>query len=882
MADKVLLVDGHSLFHRAFHALPPLSTSDGQPTGALLGFLQMVMQLLEQEKPEYAAVALDLPGPTFRDEIYEQYKSHRPPTDDALRAQVPLLSELIEALGMTCLSLGGYEADDVIGTMARRASEEGLEVIIVTGDRDLLQLVDDNVEVVATLRGIKDTRRYDADTVREDYDLEPKQLIDLKALWGDTSDNIPGVSGIGEKSAKSLLQQFGSVEAALEGIEEISSTRIRNCLEAGPEAARLSKELATIITDIPLEVDLYEIKWDGLPLERLRKFAGKLEFTAVLDRLPRGDQDERDIHVEAISEQERLDEVVARIRAEGTIALALADDDDATLAIAAGPNFVVLISLVNGAGEAEGTLFAETSDEPLDLGGLADVLADEAIGKSAAGLKGLIRALAPLGYPVKGAQFDPELASYLLVPNRRDHSVGLLTQEHLGYALPDVDGESQAEIEPAHLLAATEALSVRDLREPLRSHLDQAGLLSLFDDIEMPLVPILAEMELAGIAVDKEKLAGLGERFDEIVEELEGRICELANCEFNVGSPQQLSDVLFERMELPKGRKTKTGWSTSAAVLEELAEDYEVAKLVLEYREYAKLRSTYVDGLLREVESDGRIHTTFEQAVAATGRLSSRNPNLQNIPIRTEVGREIRSCFVSDRGSVLIAADYSQIELRILAHISGDARLTNAFKTGADIHTETAAALFEVSPDEVDYGMRGRAKTVNYAVLYGQGSTALGKQLGISREEAAAFIENYFRALPGVRRYIDETVEMAKECGYVETLLGRKRPLPEITGSDGRAAAYAERAAVNTPIQGTAADIIKVAMIDLAPRMREFGPETRVLLQVHDELVVEAPEEKRDEVANVVREVMEAAWELDVPLTVDVSAGTNWHDMTDV
>ncbi len=882
MADKVLLVDGHSLFHRAFHALPPLSTSDGQPTGALLGFLQMMMQLLEQEEPDHAAVALDLPGPTFRDEIYEEYKSHRPPTDDALRAQVPLLSDLIEALGMTAVSLEGYEADDVIGTLAKRAAEQGHQVVIVTGDRDLLQLVDDNIEVVATLRGIKDTRRYDREKVREDYDLEPRQLIDLKALAGDSSDNIPGVAGIGDKSAHTLLEQFSSVEEALENTDEIESTRIRNRLEQQPEAARLSRELAEIHTDVPIDTGLDEIAWEGFPVERLRELAGKLEFSAVLDRLPQGEQDERNVHVEAIHDQDRLDDILAQVRAEGSMAVALAGDDLATLAVAAGADLAVLIPLAPATTEAEGTLFAEASDDNLDLSGLAGVLADEDIDKYAGDLKGLIRALAPLGYAIAGVEFDPEIASYLLVPNRRDHSVGLLTQEHLGYALPEIDGESQAEIEPEHLLAATEALSVRDLRAPLREHLERAGLLSLYEELEMPLVPILAEMELAGIAVDEGKLEALGERFDEIVGDVEGRICELANCEFNVGSPQQLSEVLFEQMQLPKGPKTKTGWSTSAAVLEELAEDHEVAKLVLEYREYAKLRSTYVDGLLREVGDDGRIHTSFEQCVAATGRLSSRNPNLQNIPIRTEVGREIRSCFVSGPGNVLIAADYSQIELRILAHLSGDSRLQEAFSSGADIHTETAAALFDVPADDVDYEMRGRAKTVNYAVLYGQGPTALGKQLGISREEAEAFIENYFRALPGVRRYIDETVAMAKEAGYVETLLGRKRPLPEINGSDGRAAAYAERAAVNTPIQGTAADIIKLAMIDLTPRIRRLNDETRMLLQVHDELVLETPEESLDEVAGLVREVMEAAWKISVPLTVDVSAGNNWRDMNDV
>ncbi len=880
MAEKVLLVDGHALFHRAFHALPPLTTSDGRPSGALLGFLQMMMQLLEQEAPDYATVALDLPGPTFRDELYDEYKSHRPPTDDALRAQLPLLTELVEALGMTAVSLPGYEADDVIGTLAKRASAQGRQVVIVTGDRDLLQLIDDNIEVVATLRGIKDTKRYDRETVREDYHLEPEQLIELKALQGDTSDNIPGVSGIGEKSAQALLEQFGSVEAALAGLDQIESARIRTALAAGPEQAWLSRDLATIRIDAPIEADLAQTAWEGLPVEKLREFASRMEFSAVLDRLPAGDRPQREIRVESVRDQARLDEIVAQARGDGAMAVALAAGQAPVLAVAAGPDLSALIPL-GVEPEAEGTLFAEPSEDALDLSGLAELLADEAVAKHAGDLKALIRALAPLGYACAGAQFDPEIASYLLMPNRRDHSVGLLAQEHLGYALPEADGEAQAETEPAHLRAAAEALAVRDLREPLRSHLDQAGLLVLFDEMEMPLAPILAEMELAGIALDRDKLAGLGERFIEIVGDLEGRICELANCEFNVGSPQQLSEVLFEQMQLPKGRKTKTGWSTNAAVLEELAEDHEIVRLVLEYREYAKLRSTYADGLLREVEADGRIRTTLEQTVAATGRLSSRNPNLQNIPIRTEVGREIRSCFVSSPGYELIAADYSQIELRILAHISGDRRLTEAFAAGRDIHTETAAALFDVPADEVDYQMRGRAKTVNFAVLYGQGSAALGKQLGIPREEAEAFIENYFRALPGVRRYIDDTVAMAREMGYVETLLGRKRPLPEIAGADGRAAAYAERAAVNTPIQGTAADIIKLAMIALMPRLRDEQPRSRMLLQVHDELVVEAPAEDREPVAELVREVMEAAYELSVPLTVDVSVGTNWRDMKD-
>ncbi len=884
MGQKVLLVDGHSLFHRAYHALPPLSTSDGQPTNAVYGFLQMLMALLEEEEPDYAAVALDAPGPTFRDEIYDQYKAQRPPTDEALKAQMPLLDALLEALGLSGIALQGYEADDVIGTLARRAASEGHEVTIVTGDRDLLQLVGENVEVVATLRGITETRRYGPDEVREEYGLEPDQLVDLRALAGDSSDNIPGVPGIGEKSAQAILAQMGTVDAALERVEEIDSARMRSRLEESPELARLSRELARIKTDVPVEQDLDDIAWSGPQVDRLRELATRLEFTSLLDRLPGAQSDDArgeslEARVVAVREQAELDELVETVRGEGLAVLALAEDDAAVLAVALDGDTALLVPIAGRPGD-EGTLFADANEPGLDLGGLASVLHDAEIEKRAADLKGLAGRLASLGMELQGAGFDPEIASYLLMPNRRDHSIGLLAQEHLGYALPEAGGEPQAEIAPSRLRAAAEAIAVRKLHEPLRGMLDQAGLLRLFDEIEMPLVPILAEMERAGIGVDAGKLEALGERFDEITGELEETIWEIAGCEFNVGSPQQLSEVLFERMELPKGRRTKTGWSTSAAVLEELAEEHEIARLVLEYREYAKLRSTYVDGLLREIDAEtGRVHTTFEQTVAATGRLSSRNPNLQNIPVRTEVGREIRSCFVSGPGRVFLAADYSQIELRILAHISGDERLVQAFRAGADIHTETAAALFGVPADECSYEMRSRAKTVNYAVLYGQGPAALGKQLGMAREEAAAFIENYFRALPGVRRYIDEIVATARDMGYVETLLGRKRPLPEIGSSDSRASSYAERAAVNTPIQGSAADIIKLAMIDLAPRLRGLSAESRMLLQVHDELVLEVPEAEVAPVAGLLREVMESAFELDVPLTVDVAAGRNWRDM---
>jgi len=551
------------------------------------------------------------------------------------------------------------------------------------------------------------------------------------------------------------------------------------------------------------------------------------------------------------------------------------------LAVATGDAEAKVVPMVSE-GAGEGTLFSGESEAgAAELGRFSEVLEDPTVGKRGADLKGLVRRLKAVGAKVSGCEFDPEIASYLLEPNRRDHSIGTLTQEHLGRGLADGETVERPGIAPAQARGCAEAVATWRLFEPLTKHLRQAGLLELFENMEMPLVSVLAEMEAAGIAVDLERLEELGERLSGMMGALAARIHELAGCEFNIASPQQLAEVLFERLKLPRGRRTKTGWSTSAAVLQDLAEKHEIARLVLEYREYSKLKSTYVDALARLVDRQtGRVHTTFEQTVAATGRLSSRNPNLQNIPIRSEWGRQIRSCFsTGGNGRLLISADYSQIELRILAHVSRDPTLISAFQAGEDIHVRTASAVFAVEPEKVTYDMRSRAKTVNYAVIYGMGATALAQQLGIERREAAEFIEDYFARLPGVRKYTEEIVQTAREQGFVSTLMGRKRPIPDISSSNRRAAAYAERTACNTPIQGSAADIIKLAMLRLAPRLGEESTSSQMLLQVHDELVLEAQEDEVEKVAVLGREVMESAFELAVPLTVEVSVGPNWRDM---
>lgn len=880
MPDKVVLIDGHALFHRAFHGLPPLTASNGQPTNAVYGFISMMLDLLEQEAPQYVAVALDLPGSTFRDEMYREYKAHRPPMDDSLRRQIPLLGEAIEALGIRGVGVEGFEADDVIGTLTRLAADDGKEVVIVTGDKDLLQLVRPGVVVLVTIKGIKETKLYDEAAVQDEYGLTPTQIVDLKALAGDSSDNIPGVSGIGDVSAKTILAQAGGLEEAIASADEIKPARVGKLLSEGRDIARLSRELATIKQDVPVEMELDDYRWDGPAVNELRALATRLEFTSLLSRLPAADGTLAETAVDIISDAAGMNALAEAARTEGAVCLALVGD---ALAVSVRDGMTSIAQLYDPNPPAD-TLFSTDYDAFVDTSPLAEALADPAVRKCGGDLKSIIRRLRTFNLRVRGADFDPEIASYLLTPNRRNHSVDLLAQEYLGLALPDGEVVSDDErSNPEQVRAGAEAAAVRSLQKPMRDALAAADLTALFDEIEMPLVEVLAEMELTGIALDLDKLSSLGNELTELLADLQDEVYDLAGVEFNIGSPKQLGEVLFDKLELPKGRRTKTGWSTNAAVLDELADEHEVVGKVLKWREYSKLRSTYVDGLAREMDVEtGRIHTTFEQTVAATGRLSSRNPNLQNIPNRTEWGRRIRSCFVAGaEGNVLIAADYSQIELRILAHVSGDPRLVEAFRAGEDVHASTASAIFEVALEDVTKEMRSRAKTVNFAVLYGQGATALAKQLDVERKEAAQFISNYFERLDGVREYIDDTVAAARENLFVTTLLGRKRPIPDINSSNGQAASYAERTAVNTPIQGTAADIIKIAMNNLAPRLTEEYPQAAALLQVHDELVLEAPAEQVAGVGALVREVMEAAFELDVPLTVDVSAGPNWRDMTE-
>jgi len=869
MASKFLIIDGNSLLFRAYHALPPLSSSTGQPTGALLGFTEMLLNLLEQEKPDFAAIVFDAPGPTFRHERYKEYKANRPPMPDDLVQQIELAHDISRALGLHLFEVPGVEADDVIATLARQARRQGVEVLVVSGDRDLVQIVDSGIKLLATVRGFTDTRLYDEKRVEEEFGVPPERIAELKGLAGDSSDNIPGAPGVGPKTAQRLLQQFNSIDNLFSHIDQIDSKRLAEALKKSEDLVRLGVELARVVDNVKLPIGPEDCKWPGLKVPELRRLMVELEFNKLLPKLPETDE-LGEVKVCIPSQQGELNSFVEKLGKVAAMDVVAVKDQPAGVALA-GADEALYIPLTTG----EASLF-ETSSPPALQEELRQVLEDEDVGKLGWDLKTQMTLLDKAGISMRGLAFDVALAAYLIAPQRGRQDLDALAARYLGAQPPPVEaGDPRAAAEPMGRRAAI----IWRLREPLQRELDAAGASWLFSEVEMPLVAVLRDMERVGIAVDTKRLQQLGKQLDGFTADIARRVYEIAGHQFNIDSPKQLGNVLFEELKLPGGRKTKTGYSTSASVLSTLAQEHEIARLVLEYREYAKLRSTYVDGLLRLADERGRVHTTFEQMVTSTGRLSSRNPNLQNIPIRTEWGREIRACFIAPPGWVLVSADYSQIELRILAHLSQDPELLDAFSRGEDVHRRTAAVIFDVSPDKVDEDMRRIAKTVNYALIYGQGPVALAQQIGTTRAEAERFIESYFRRLPKVKEYLERTIQQAREKLYVQTIFGRRRPLPEIRSSEARIRAYAERAATNAPIQGSAADIIKIAMVRLAERIRADKLPANLLLQVHDELVLEVAEEAADELAGVVKEVMEGAGQLSVPLTVDVKVGPNWRDM---
>jgi DNA polymerase-1 len=842
----LFLIDGNSLVYRAFFALPEaIATSTGEPTNAIFGFASMLVKLITEHGVEPTVVAWDA-GSSGRNEIYSEYKAGRQSRPDLLREQWPAFDPLVEAFGYRNARLDGYEADDVIATLAERARSQGIPVLIVTGDRDAFQLVDEAglVRVMATARGITETKLYDRPAVLERYGIGPELIPDFYGLKGDTSDNIPGIPGIGEKTAAELLQRFGSLEAVLDRVDEVSGEKRRANLIAHRDDALISKQLATMQRDLPVELDVAEIHAGQPDMTALRDAFRRYELRDPLRRLE-----------EAIGSSDPVRgamEPVALHARQVTITqlAALAEGE---LAIAVRPPEV-----------PEGALFGEAAAWSFGVATAAEVIAGEVAEPAA-----LVAALAThpitthdaksLGAVPPRLDHDTMLAAYLLDPARRGYPLAELCEDRGIAVAPSSAGDAQA---------------VRALTDLQRPELSERELDRLLRDVELPLVGVLRDMEVAGVRLDVHRLNEVGGRVAEEIRALEQAIYGAAGEEFVIGSPQQLGAILFEHLGLSRKRRGKTGFSTDARVLAAIRSEHEIVPMIERWRELSTLLKTYLEPLPGQVDAQSRLHTTFLQAVASTGRLSSTNPNLQNIPIRTPLGREIRACFVAAPGDVLVCADYSQIELRVLAQLADEPVLKEIFRRGEDVHTATACQVFQVEPDEIDAGMRSKAKMINYGIAYGLTDFGLADRLQIPREEAAAFIATYFERFPAVREFIERTIAQAIEQGYVTTLLGRRRPIPELRARNRQQHALGERLAVNTVIQGTAADIIKVAMVRCHAALA--GLRSRLILQIHDELMIEGPREESDEVRRLITVEMVGAWELDPPLGVDIGVGENW------
>lgn len=899
MPQKVVLLDANSLLYRAFFALPPLTTAKGEMTNGVYGFAVMLYKILEEEKPDYIAAAFDLPAPTFRHEHFADYKATREKTPDGLIPQLAMAHELLECLRIPIFEQPGFEADDLLGTLACSASAQDRDALVVSGDLDVLQLVDDHVSVLITKRGVSDTVRYDPAAIHERYSLLAEQLVDYKSMRGDTSDNIPGVPGIGDKTAIALLQQFGSLEAILENLDQVKPARVANALHVYANQARMSKLLAKIACDIPLAVDWGQLRLHEPDLTRLRDLFQRLEFRGLMKKLTPAADVQPAIALRPPQVIETLDEACTSATAltgiAGLTLVVVAEPGSPhtarPLAVLMVPEQVSHTDTVSDAVPSASTQFQPLylNADPKLLAPFASLLEDERIPKIGHSLKDASILLSRLGITVQGVSFDTEIASYLANPLRKSHDLWEVAFDMLGASIPEpLDLAAAAQVGQSGLFAsplvdyaALRAQYIRELHPLLAQSMNEQELTRLFTEVEMPLVPVLAEMELEGVSIDVPYLDEFAERLQARITEAEEQIYILAGEEFVINSPKQLQHILFEKLQLRRGKRTKTGFSTDAATLAKLAEDFEIVARILEYRELTKLKSTYVDALPRLVNPrTGRIHPSFNQVVTATGRLSCSDPNLQNIPIRSDLGKEIRRAFVTRRPEdKLVAADYSQIELRVLADISGDEALHKVFEDDLDLHTATACEVFGVAAELVTSDMRRLAKIINFAIPYGTSPQGLAKSMGISVEEARRYMDLYFERFVGVAGYIELIKAKALESGGVTTIMGRRRQLPEIGSPNMIQRELAERMAINTPIQGSAADIMKLAMLKVAAALRTHGCRSRMILQVHDELVFECPHDEIDIVAEIAREGMENAYRLSVPLKVDLEVGNNWRDM---
>lgn len=866
--EKLLILDGNSLMNRAFYALPPLTNSEGLHTNGVFGFTSMLFKMKEEIEPDYIVCTFDRKAPTFRHKEYEDYKAGRKKMPPELAEQFPIVKELLTLMDINIFEIDGFEADDLIGTLAVCAEEKGIEVYIVTGDRDALQLASDHVKVVITKKGITEKEIYDKQRMIDEFGVTPTQFIDVKGLMGDASDNIPGVPGIGEKTAFKLIQSYGSIENVLNNLESISGKKVKENLDNYSEQAIFSKKLATIMTNVPIELDFDSIKskekFDG---EALRKMFFKLQFKSLIDKIPQGEdyrEEDSNIDFQVIEDIDQLDSMKDLIKDKVYMSFSLLNAEiyskmsiEKIYISFEEKNFIINLEEL------------WHKDEVNTKKWLKSFMEDKSIEKICYDIKNVYTVLRKLGIELNALVFDIKVAAYLIDSSKAPYELKVLINEYLS---KDVKGEG-------HELNIKENHYMMELYPLLKEKIEEFEMEKLLYEVELPLTVALSSMEARGFKVNKAMLEDLGVKFTKEIENVQKEIYDLAGEEFNVSSPKQLGKILFEKLDLPVIKKTKTGYSTNAEVLEELSDKHPIIEKITYYRQLTKIYSTYVEGLKAVIDSDGKIHSSFNQTVTTTGRLSSTEPNLQNIPIKYEMGREIRKVFVpEDENSIILSADYSQIELRVLAHIAGDENLISAFKHHSDIHTKTASEVFNTPIEEVTSLMRSRAKAVNFGIVYGISDFSLAKDLKIAKKEAKQYMEIYFERYPKVREYMDNIILNAKETGYVNTIINRRRYIPEITSSNKIVKSLGERLAMNAPIQGSAADIIKLAMVNVHEELLKRNLKSYIILQVHDELILNVYKDELEAVTAIVKEQMEQVLDLNVPLEVDINTGSNWYE----
>lgn len=882
----LFLIDGSNYIYRAFYAIRELSNSKGFPTNAIYGFTTMLLKLIKDWKPKYIAIAFDVKGPTFRHDSFEGYKATRRATPDALILQIPFIKDIVRSFSIPVLEQQGLEADDIIGTLAMKYAGQGMKTVIVSGDKDMMQLISENITMVDTMKD----KTYDIEAVKERFGVGPEKVIEILGLAGDQSDNIPGVPGIGPKNAQRLIEEFGTVEGVLANIDKVRNPKTRDNLRAFAEQARMSRDLATIRTDADLDIDLESTHYAGPDNEALKTLFKEFEFSSLLQEL-KIKEEFVDVRYGLILTDNDFSALLDRLRKAQELAFDIIMSSDSAMCAD-----IIGISICMSPGEAEYIPIAHDymgmpRQIPQDyaLKGLAPILADQKIKKHGHDLKNAEILLARNGVEINGLGCDTMVASYVLNPARHGFELADVVRDHLGRQIAtakELVGSgvkalpfSFVPVEKMRDYTCRRADSIMGLAANLQEKIAREGFTDLYHQVEMPLISVLAAMEKHGVLLDTKQLHEMSTALEQVMSIAEEKIYRLAGEKFNINSPKQLQVVLFEKLGLPKGRKTKEGYSTDVDVLTNLARNNELPAEILSYRSFAKLKSTYIDALPALINPEtGRIHTSYNQTVTATGRLSSSNPNLQNIPIRTPEGKRIRQAFIAPDGYEIVSADYSQIELRILAHLSEDTALIDAFKEGVDIHTATAANVFDVFPAMVTADMRRQAKVINFGILYGMSAFGLSRELSVSQKTAQDYIDEYFNKYRGVRKYLDGSLESARKNGFVTTLLNRRRYLPELNSENAPVRQFAERMAINTPIQGTAADLIKVAMINISNLLVKKRLRANMIMQVHDELVFEVHRDDREELMSLVKKEMEEVIELKTPLKVDIASGRNWDE----